>query len=170
MAPVSAGLTHRRQPIHFSALIGAGPGLCIPGLGIVLQNMGFILIAEIAQGVRTGFGAVCPRPHMEAFFTALANSSSSSRSSGLPLPSVISSQNVVHLVCTEPAGNALAAGFFGKVQEVAGRSTMQVSSSTTTSLPEPIIAPAAVRSRSLPANPGVLREYNRRKDRRFEPL
>ena len=96
--------------------------------------------------VRTGLGAVWPRPQRDISFTITARSSSILRSSIRPFPEEILSR--IRSICFVPSrqGTHLPQdSLWVNSRKNFETSTMQVSSSMTTRPPEPMMAPAAVR-------------------------
>src|SRR4030042_6327394 len=95
--------------------------------------------------LRTGFGSVCPNPHMEASMIAWDRSSRVLRSSSLPSPRQIllsmssSSDDPSRQEAHFPQDSSLV-----KTIKYFATSTTQVSSSITISPPDPIIEPASV--------------------------
>ncbi len=92
--------------------------------------------------LRTGFGALCPRPHRAVFCTTSAISYSSSRSSATAVPPVMRSKiSSIRFVPSRQGTHLPQLSRWVKLMKNRATSTMQVSSSMTTMPPEPIIAP-----------------------------
>ena len=91
----------------------------------------------------TGLQAVCPRPHSAVSVMVSLSASSSSRSSGLPSWAMIrSSVSSMRFVPSRQGVHLPQLSFWVKCMKNRATSTMQVSSSMTTSPPEPMMAPS----------------------------
>ena len=112
---------------------------------LLIVNVGFVLVPEVAQRRRIGFGAVCPRAQRAPALIDLASFSSFSMSPSCPLPSVMAvSISSMRFVPSRQGVHLPQDSDCVKLRKNLATSTIQVSSSMTTSPPDPIIAPAAI--------------------------
>src|SRR5512139_2180768 len=93
----------------------------------------------------TGFGAVCPRPHREAFLIEVAHLWRLSMSESLPFPSqILVKVSSIFRVPTRQGGHLPQDSSWQKSMKNRATSTMHFESSMTIIPPEPTIAPSCM--------------------------